>query len=109
MVARTVLAADRTIDTRILQAGRYVRAEKKMVKPKSCITLPAIAQIVPERVDALPTVAFSDRIGPGLADTARVASAAPRLHQGVFVPRRGRIDVNLGRGDVEVACQHDRN
>ena len=86
MVARTVLAPDRTIDARILETGRYVWAEKNMVKPESCITLPTIAQIVPERVDALLTVAFSDRIRPALADQARIGSAALRLYQCVIVP-----------------------
>jgi hypothetical protein len=63
---------DPTTDARVLQAGGDRRAEQQMIKAKAGVSLPAIAQVVPECVDALIAVQFADGIRPALTDQARV-------------------------------------
>ena len=78
-----------------------------MIDAQAGIALPAVAQVVPERIDARVGMQFAQRVGPALLDEARVRGPALRLNERVVVPGCRRVDVDVGRGDVVVAGQHD--
>ena len=52
-----------------------------MVEAQAGIALPALAQVVPERVDALIAVQFAYGIRPTLLDEPCICRAACRLNQ----------------------------
>jgi hypothetical protein len=68
MIACAWPAADFAIHTGADQSFGDARAHQQVVKPEAGIALPAVAQIVPECVDALIAVHFADRVGPSLLD-----------------------------------------
>jgi hypothetical protein len=86
VVAGAFFAADRAVDTRRLQPRGELRAQQQMVKSQPRVALEAVADIVPESVDALARMLFAQRVGPAQLDQAREGCAALRLDQRVIVP-----------------------
>ena len=67
-----------------------------------------VPEIFPERVDPLVGMQRPQRVGPALRDQAAIGVAHLRPEQGVIDPALRRIDVEIGRHDVEVAGQNGR-
>ena len=90
-------------------AAAASRAQQQMIEAKPGIARPAVPHVVPERVHRLVRVQRADRIDPALIEQRRNSGAALRLHERVLRVGFRRVDVAVGRHDVEVAGQHDRH
>ena len=77
--------------------------EQEVVDAQTGVPLPALAEVIPERVDALLRVQLAQRVGPALREQAPVALAALGLQQRVLEPRARVVDVEVRRHDVVVA------
>src|SRR5450755_3069937 len=109
MVAGSWPTARCSVDAGRTKPGCKCRAEQQMVDTEAGVALPSMAQVVPERVDALVAMQLSQRIRPTLLEETRVGEATLWLDEGVVVPRSGGVDVDVGRGHVEIAGKHNGN
>jgi hypothetical protein len=80
-----------------------------MVKSQPGVPRVAVSHIMPERIDPLVGMPFAECVGPSLLDEARVRRTTHRLDQSIVIPRGGWIDIDICRGDIVIASQHDRN
>ena len=90
-------------------AGRQVWRQQDLIEPQPGVALPALSHVVPERIHRRIRMQRADGIDPALRQQALVGGAALRLQQRVLVVGFGRIDVLVGRHDVVVAREHDRD
>src|SRR5690349_15532010 len=88
MVAGIRPAPDMPIDARRLQLLRQRLAEKDVVDPKASIGLPALPEIIPERVDRLVGMLLANGVRPPLLEQPRIRRAGRRLQQRVVRIRR---------------------
>src|SRR4051794_29352091 len=79
-----------------------------MVQTQPGVALKAMADVVPEGVDARLAGLLTQRVSPALLDKAGVGGAALRLDQRIVVPGFRRVNVDLGRRDIEVAGEDHR-
>lgn len=93
MVARAFLAAHVPVAPGSTQPTIDSRAQQQVVKAQSGITLPTIAHVVPECVDALVAIQRANGIDPTLVYETGESSAAFWMHKGVIVPGTRWIDI----------------
>ena len=103
------LAAHLAIDASGLQPWCEGGRKQEVVEPQPGIATPAVALVAPERVHRIFGIDRAQRIAPAGLLEPEEGRSAPRVHERVLRPRRGGIDVQLGRGDVEVAGEHGRH
>src|SRR5213593_1638754 len=101
-------AADMAVDAGIDQPCGEGWAEQEMVDAKAGIARPAVSHVVPERIDRIVWMQMADRVGPALLQQSPEGRAAFGLEQRVVVPGLGRIDVAIGRHDIEITGQDHR-
>ena len=93
MIAGIVLAAD-CCRRRRRPGAAEGRAQQQMIEAQAGVARPAVAHVVPERVDAAPPdAACADRVGPALIEQRGEGGAALRLQQRILVLGLRRIDV----------------
>ena len=108
MIARAFKPPHLAIDTGINQALCGFRVQQQMVDTKAGIAFPAVSLVIPERVHRRIGMHRADRIDPALIEKAPKQRPRLRLHQRVLGVGLGRIDVGVGRHDVEIPGEHDR-
>jgi hypothetical protein len=108
MVASTLLTAREPVDTSVDQAIGGYPVQQEEIDAQARIPAPAISFVVPERVHRLLGVKGPNGVDPTLIEQAPIARAAFRLKQRILCPRFGRIDIMIGRHDIEVTCEYDR-
>ena len=83
--------------------------EQEMIDAQPCITAPGVAKIIPKGVDALVRVEGANGVGPSLTDEAVKGFAHLGPKQRIVEPPFRLINVEIGRHDVKVAGENDRN
>jgi hypothetical protein len=96
VVAGLFLAALLAVDVGVGQVPGQFGRQQQVVDAQAGIARPAVAQVVPEGVDALVGMARTDRVRPALLEQRRICRAALRLQQRVAEPRAGVVDVEVG-------------
>src|SRR5688572_1365568 len=86
MIARLLKAAHPSIDARVDEARRERAIEQHVIDAQAGITLPVVAEVIPEGVDALFGMARAQRVDPALREKALVQRAALRLQEGIPAP-----------------------
>src|SRR5262249_7980076 len=80
-------AAQPAVDSGVAKLRLEPGAEKHMIDAQSRVALPAIAEVIPERVDPFFGMELTQRIGPSLFEQPAVTLARLRLQQRVLAPR----------------------
>src|SRR6185503_17936043 len=86
MIARPLASADIAIDACACQPRCQRRTQKEMIDAKARVALECVAQIFPERVDALPRMRRADGIDPTLRDQLAKSFAHLGPEQSVVHP-----------------------
>ena len=79
-----------------------------MIDTESGVAREGVPEILPERVDPLIRMQSPQRVGPALRDKAAISIPYLRPEECVIHPSLRRVDVEIGRHDVEVAGQNGR-
>src|SRR5215468_5988596 len=79
-----------------------------MIDTETCVAAERIPEIFPESVDPLTWIQGPQRVSPALRDKAAIGLPHLRAKQCVIDPSFRRINVEIGRHDIEVAGEHDR-
>ena len=109
MITGIVFATNRAIDAGGNQPLRGFAAQQEMVDAQPAIARPAVSQVAPIRVHRRVGMQRADGVAPALLENARKTRAAFRLKQRILGIGLCRINIAIGRNDVEVAGQHDRH
>jgi hypothetical protein len=102
VIARAVLATYPFVDASVNQAALQIGAEQKVVDSQSGVTLPALSVVVPEGIYGSIGMQFADGVGPPLFHQTREACATLGLQQSIVGVRFCRVDVQIGRHDIEI-------
>ena len=109
MVAGVFLAAHGAIDAGGDEPLRRLFAQQEMIDAQPRVARPAIPQVTPVGISRLVRMQIANRIAPAVAEQTGKARSALRLQQRVLVVGFGRINITIGRDDVEIAGEHDRH
>ena len=80
-----------------------------MIEAEPCVARPAIPQVIPEGVHRLVGMQRADGIDPALVEKPPEQRARLGLNQRVLRVGLARVDVALGRHDIEIAGEHHGN
>jgi hypothetical protein len=108
VIARPFAGPHIAVDAGGNQAAGNGWAQQQMIDAQPGIAGKGVPEIFPERVDPLIGVHGPHRVGPALRDQAAISVAHLRPEQGVIDSALRRIDIQVGRHDVEVARQNGR-
>src|SRR4051794_20260954 len=108
MVARVFAPSHLTIDAGDSETFRQGRAEQKMIDAQTGIASKGVPEILPERVDSLAWVQSPQGVGPALLHKAAICVPYLGPEQRVINPAFRRVDIEIGRHDVVIACEYDR-
>ena len=109
MITGALSSANLTIDARAYKPLRRLSTQQQVIDAKPSVPRPSVSHIVPECVHRRLRVQRPDCVNPTLVENALKKAAAFRLNESVFGIGFGGIDIAVGRHDVVVAREHDRD
>src|SRR3569833_69258 len=81
--------------------------QQEMIDPETSIAAKGIAEIIPERIDLFIGVKMPQGVCPSLRHELFKCSACLGTKERIIYPALGFVDIQFGRHDVVVACEHD--
>jgi hypothetical protein len=109
VIARPFAGPHIAVDAGGNQVTGEGRAQQQMIDAQPGVAGKGVPKIFPERIDPLIRVEHPQRIGAALRDKALIDVAHLRPEQGVIEPALRRVDVEIGRDQIEVAGQNGRH
>lgn len=89
--------------------ARNRRRQHEVVDAQAGVATPSIPKVIPEGVNALARMQRAYGIGPALANQRVKRHFHFRAEQRIVAPALGLVNIQIGRHDVVVASQDDRN
>jgi hypothetical protein len=80
-----------------------------MVDPQPGVAGECVSEILPKGIDALGGVKLADRVTPPMLEEHSVGCSSFRPKQRIVALAIRGVDVQLGRHDVKIPDQRDRN
>src|SRR5688572_27941135 len=106
MIAGLVARANVAIDAGADEPPRKRGAQQQMVDAQPGVTRERVAPVFPERKDTLVRIEAAHGIDPPLIEKRLIRRSRLGTEQRVVAPALGRIDVQVGRYDVEIAREN---
>lgn len=97
MTAR-VLPPHMAIDLCLLEMRNQPEADRQVIDTQARVTGVCISKILPEGVEPLIGMQMAKRVGPSLVSEVDLG-----------IPHLWLVNIVIGRHDVEVACEYDRD
>lgn len=81
--------------------------EQDVIDPQPGVPFEGLTPIFPEGVDPFVRMEMAQGVGPSLRDQTRICLPHLGREQRILAPALGRVDIQVGRHDVEVAGDDD--
>src|SRR6185437_2005061 len=109
VVGPLVFAARPLVDVGVEQAVGGLRRAQQVIDAQALVAIPAPGLIIPEAVAMRLGMEDAERIDQAEVEEGAEAAARFRTAQRVVAPAGGIVDVIVGRHDVVVAGEHERD